>query len=204
DHQRFYNETAALQLTHYKENRHGHWVDTPHHRAGPVHMLFDETTRVHNRLITTVMSWNPVVRGYDWSEDNSAEIERGWILRAESLEALAEAMGRDAGAVCASVERYNAACAQGTDPDFGRDAATLMPLATPPYYAVRIAPSIVCTGGGARRNQHSQVLDHQRAPIPGLYEAGELGSMVSDLYQNGTYLTEAMISGRAAARHALA
>lgn len=203
DDRRFYNETAELQLTHYKEKRHGHWVDTPHHRAGPVHMLFDETTRMHNRLITTVMSWNPVVLGYDWSEDNSAEIERGWILRADSIEALAEAMGRDPAAVRATVERYNAACAEGADAEFGRDPATLMPLATPPYHAVRIAPAIVCTGGGARRNQHSQVLDHDHAPIPGLYEAGELGSMVSDLYQNGSYLTEAMISGRAAARHAL-
>ena len=42
------NETAELQLTHYKEKRHGHWVDTPHHRAAPVHMIFDETTRAAN------------------------------------------------------------------------------------------------------------------------------------------------------------
>ena len=34
-------------------------------------------------------------------------------------------------------------------------------------------------------------------------EAGQLGSMVSDLYQNGTYLTEAMISGRSAGRNAV-
>ena len=44
--------------------------------------------------------------------------------------------------------------------------------------------------------------DHGGMPIAGLYEAGELGSMISDLYQNGSYLTEAMISGRAAGRNA--
>lgn len=31
----------------------------------------------------------------------------------------------------------------------------------------------------------------------------ELGSMFSNLYQNGSYLTEAMISGRAAGRNAV-
>ena len=27
---------------------------------------------------------------YDWSEDNSAELERGWIKRADTLAALAQ------------------------------------------------------------------------------------------------------------------
>ncbi len=58
-------------------------------------------------------------------------------------------------------------------------------------------------GGGARRNIESEVLDHHGKPIPRLYEAGELGSMFSNLYQNGSYLTEAMISGRAAGRNAV-
>ena len=70
----------------------------------------------------------------------------------------------------------------------------------PPYYAIEIVPAIVCTGGGARRNMESEVLDHAGRAIPRLYEAGELGSMFSNLYQNGSYLTEAMISGRAAGR----
>jgi predicted oxidoreductase len=51
---------------------------------------------------------------------------------------------------------------------------------------VAIEPGIVCTSGGARRNIESQVLDHAGNVIPGLYEAGELGSMMSDLYQNGS------------------
>ena len=40
------------------------------------------------------------------------------------------------------------------------------------------------------------------SPIPGLYEAGELGSYVSNLYQNGVFLSEAMLSGRTAAQTA--
>lgn len=100
----------------------------------------------------------------------------------------------------ATVNDYNATCAAGVDAKFGRDPAKMQPIATPPYYAVEIVPGIVCTSGGAKRNMKSEVLDFDGKAIPGLYEAGELGSMFSNLYQNGCYLTEAMISGRAAGR----
>jgi predicted oxidoreductase len=101
------------------------------------------------------------------------------------------------------VLRYEAACTAGADADFGRPAHTLQSLGGPPYYAVRIVPTIVCTSGGGKRNIESEVLTPRGTPIPRLYEAGELGSMVSYLYQNGSYLTEAMISGRAAGSNAV-
>jgi len=202
--ERFYNETAELQLTHYKEKKHGHWVDTPHHRAQPVHMVFDAITCQYNKLVVEMMSWNPVVRGYQWSDDNSAEVARGWIQQADTIEELATKIGRDPARLRQAVDRYNAACAAKEDADFGRNPDTLYPIAQGPYYAMRIDPVIVCTGGGARRNIRSEVLDHEGKPIRRLYEAGELGSMFSDLYQNGSYLTEAMISGRAAGREIVA
>lgn len=198
--ERFYNETAELQLTHYKEKKHGHWVDTPHYRAQPVHMIFDSITCQYNKLVTEVMTWNPVVGGYRWSDDNAAEIAKGWITKADSIEELAQKIDRDPAVIKATVERYNAACATRRDDDFGRNPDTLMPIAQGPFYAIKVDPVIVCTGGGARRNIASEVLDHAGNAIPRLYEAGELGSMFSDLYQNGSYLTEAMISGRAAGR----
>ena len=80
DHRRFFDETWEWQLTHYKERVHGQWIDTPHHRVTPMHMLFDETTRRHNCLITTIMTWNAVVENYAWSDDNSAEVAKGWIV----------------------------------------------------------------------------------------------------------------------------
>ena len=110
-------------------------------------------------------------------------------------------MGRDPAAVMATVDEYNKACAQGQDARHGRHPITLQPIAQPPYYAIRIVPAVVCTSGGARRNIESEVLTPAGAAIPRLYEAGELGSMFSDLYQNGSYLTEAIISGRAAGRN---
>lgn len=204
DDRRFCNETDEWQLTHYKTKVHGEWIDLPHHRVGRMHMLFDETTRLHNKLITEVFTWNAVVHRYPWSDDNAAEIAKGWIVSADSIEELARRIGRDPAAIAGTVQRYNDACAAGRDDEFGRRPETLQPIARGPFHAIEVVPTIVCTGGGARRNIESEVLDHGGKPIPRLYEAGELGSMFSNLYQNGSYLTEAMISGRAAGRNAAA
>ena len=73
------------------------------------------------------------------------------------------------------------------------------PIDTAPFYAVGITPTLVATTGGAERNVKAQVLDWNDNPIADLYEAGELGSYVSNLYQNGMFLAEAIATGRAAA-----
>jgi succinate dehydrogenase/fumarate reductase flavoprotein subunit len=201
---RFYNETRAFALTHYKEEVHGTWLDTPHANVLPIHMIFDEKTRKSDCLITQWMTWNSVVEEYVWSEDNSAEIEKGWIANAATLEELADQMKRPPEDVIRAIDTFNADCARGTADKFGRQPADMQPIDTPPYYAVEIVPGIVCTTGGGKRNEHSQVLDASSKPIPRLYEAGELGSTMANLYQNGSFLTECMVFGRIAARHALA
>ncbi len=203
DDHRFYNETANLHQTHYKYNHHGTWVDVPLHHAQPVHMIFDEVTRQNMCLVTKFMTWNTVVNRYRWTDDNQAEVERGWIAKSDSLEGLAETIGRDPIRVKLTVDGYNAACTIGIDEEYGRKAKTLAPIVQPPFYAIEVVPTIVCTSGGAKRTIESEVLGHDGERIPRLYEAGELGSMISDLYQNGSYLTEAMISGRAAGRNAV-
>jgi succinate dehydrogenase/fumarate reductase flavoprotein subunit len=200
---RFYGETNELQLTHYKEKRHGRWVDVPLHHAQPVHMIFDETTRTAGKLVLEVMTWSAVVADYVWSDDNSAEMAAGLIVSADTIEDLGVKIGLDPAVLAAETATYNAACAAGVDEGHGRRADSLLPVATGPFHALPIVPAIVCTGGGARRDADGRVFDHAGGFIPRLFEAGELGSIFSDLYQNGSYLTEAMISGRAAARTAL-
>ena len=132
------------------------------------------------------------------------EVDSGFIKKAETIAELAMQIGLDPDILSDQVERYNAACASGVDTEHGRNPESLLPIANGPFYAAPVTPSIVCTGGGARRNMDGRVYDHQGGFIPRLYEAGELGSMFSDLYQNGSYITEAMITGRNAAKAALA
>lgn len=201
---RFYGEVNGLQLTHYKEKKSDTFVDVPFTTAYPVHMIFDESTRQAGSLSLPIMAWSAVVHSEGWSEDNMKEVESSFIKRANTIAELAAQIGLDPDVLSDQVERYNAACANGVDTEHGRNPESLLPIANGPFYAVLVTPSIVCTGGGARRNMDGQVYNHQGGFIPRLYEAGELGSMFSDLYQNGSYITEAMITGRNAAKAALA
>lgn len=206
DNRRFWDETRDWNATHYHMEVHGNWVDAPLPFVQPVHMVMDESTRLSGGLSygeRQAMTWNNVVEYYKWSDDNSKEVENGWITQARTLDELAVQIDRDPAALKATVEKYNAACVRGVDAEFGRDPATLTPIGDGPYFAVRIYPGIICTTGGGQRDEFSRVLTSSGKPIPRLYEAGELGSTMANLYQNGSFLTECIVSGRAAGRSAV-
>lgn len=196
--QRFYNESGSYHRQHMKYKQYGHYVDLPHDRALPVHLIFDDKTCKAGAIVTKWLSWPITTLGYTWSDDNSAEVEKGWIVKADSVEELAELIDRDPEQLQATIDAYNEGVASGTDA-FGRDPETMAPIDTPPYYAVGITPTLVGTTGGAKRDTSSRVLKWDGTPIEGLYEAGELGSYVANLYQNGMFLAECICSGRAAA-----
>jgi hypothetical protein len=210
DGRRFHDESADFHLTHAKRLVHGTWADLPHARVGPVHMVFDESVRLAGPLTPSgpspeagpgeLMGWNLAIEGYRWSADNSAEVERGWIARADTLEELARLLGREPAALVAAVDRFNAACDAGADPEFGRDPARMSPIATPPFYGVELVPAVTFTTGGGRRDAVCRVLDVDSRPIPGLFETGALGSTFANLFQNGASLAECIVSGRVAGR----
>lgn len=201
DSQRFYNESKDYHRQHMKYVEYGRYVDLPHERALPVHLIFDDKLASSESVASQWLSWPITTEGATWSLDNSAEIEKGWIIKADTIEELAEKINRDPAELRATVDRYNSMAKSGKDTDFDRDPATMQPIDQGPFYAVELTPTLVATTGGAERNTHSQVLDWDGNPIPNLYEAGELGSYVSNLYQNGVFLSEAIASGRAAAQH---
>ncbi len=202
DNSRFYDEAYGYHRQHMKYMEYGRYVDLPHERALPVHLIFDEATREAGSIASQWLSWPTTTEGYMWSSDNLAEIEKGWIVKADTVAELAEKIGRDPEALQATIDRYNELCEKGVDEDFGRDPEKMAKIEKGPFYAVAITPTLVATTGGAKRDTAGRVLDWNENPIPGLYEAGELGSYVSNLYQNGVFLSEAMLSGRAAAQTA--
>lgn len=197
---RFYNESKKWHKQHMKINENGHWIDMATYRALPIHWICDQKTFENDTVVTTWMAWPVSPLNYEWSADNSVELEKGWIIKADTIEELAEKIGRDPATLRATVDRYNEMCAKGVDEDFGRDIETMAPIEEGPFYSVELTPCVVATTGGAVRNPKSQVLDWNENVIPHLYTAGELGSYVSNLYQNGTFLNECITSGRAAAQ----
>ena len=89
------------------------------------------------------------------------------------------------------------------DEAFYRPADTLEPVATPPFYAQLVVPHFLNTDGGPVRSAKGEILDTAGNPIPGLYSAGEFGSVWSAGYNGGGNIAEGLIFGRIAARSAL-
>ena len=128
------------------------------------------------------MTWANVIpsEGYVWSEDNQVELDKGWILKAETIEELAAKMGVDAAALAETVASYNAGCESGEDA-FGRNPDMLIPLGAGPYYAVELGISMLYTIGGLMTDANGRTVDWSNTPIPRLYSAGNVGTVGSYL-----------------------
>ena len=150
------------------------------------------------------------IRDWDgWSQDNQAEVDKGWIMKADTLEELAAQMKdwdswMDADALVATVAEYNGFCEQGRDERFDRAASTLVALSEEgPYYAYAIYPGSCSTLGGPEKNVNGQVLDPAGNPIPRLYAAGCFGNFQDHSYGiTGGNNAENQVWGRISARHA--
>src|SRR5690606_4282635 len=83
----------------------------------PSWLIFDERRRSAGPLTSRVFGAAGPAGMYDWSDDNMREIERGWILKGETIADLAGRMEIDPQVLSAEVERYNGFAAAGTDAD---------------------------------------------------------------------------------------
>lgn len=126
-----------------------------------------------------------------------AAVDGTEVVKADTIEELAEAMGVDVDTLVASVNTYNEASKTGVDSEFGKSAAYLSPISTAPYYAVRI---YVCTGGtiaGVKTNSDYQVIKEDGTAIKGLYAGGETSNreMYAYAYSSGSGVGYALASG---------
>ncbi|MBI4330766.1 MAG: FAD-dependent oxidoreductase [Chloroflexi bacterium] len=170
----------------------------------PSFFVFDQRRMGLGRLVRTFGAAGPH-QLYRWSADNAAELKRGWIISGESAGELADRIGIPRSNLERTVRSWNDACARGRDPDFGRNGSDLVPLDSPPFYAVKLFPGGANTLGGPRRNARAQVLNPFGEPIPRLYAAGECGSVYGMLYPAaGGNLAECIAFGRIAAENAVA
>jgi succinate dehydrogenase/fumarate reductase flavoprotein subunit len=201
DGRRFTDE--KYKTRHGKIAGHGTWKAMP--TPCPMHMVFDQTMMSGGPLYDSEPShgWTQIVERPDWSDDNSAELAKGWIKKSDTLAGLAATIGVDPDALAATVERWNLDCKAGADTEFSR---TLMmaKFDQGPYYAIEMSPSMLNTQGGPRRNEKAQIVRPDGSPIPRLYSAGELGSIYSYLYQGTGNIGECLAFGRIAARNVLA
>jgi succinate dehydrogenase/fumarate reductase flavoprotein subunit len=125
------------------------------------------------------------------------------IISANSIDELAQKIDLDAATLTATVDEWNADCANGVDTQFHRPTVALKELSSSgPYFAVRLYPCCVNCQGGPVRNIKCEVLNVEGDPIPHLYSAGELGSFWAGVYQGGGNIAETMYTGREAGKNA--
>lgn len=193
----FKSHTLFYELTLYDSHR------LLHPRV-PSFWIFDQTRMKAGALCNRVAGPAGPVQLYHWSNDNRAELEKGWIVQGESLAELAQKLDVPATNLVETVANYNSYCRAGHDPEFGRHASSLVPLSSPPFYAVRLYPGGPNTQGGPRRDCRARVLNVDGDSIPRLYAAGEFGSVYGMLYPSGGgNIGELLAFGRIAAENAV-
>ena len=199
DPSRYFFYKAAVQFDIVK-------LDYP---RTPSWMVFDETLRARRCITSQGIS----TAGYGfvpWAPDNLDAIERGWILKGDTLEELAakiKAHGDNKGkldeaAFVRAVAKFNESCAAGKDEEFGRKVDAAGTITKPPYYALPLYAGGPNTKGGISANARREVLDWAGKPVPRLYTAGEISSAFKFVYQGGGNLTECITFGRVAGENA--
>ena len=148
-------------------------------------------------------------------------VKRGYIVSADTLDALAARLGIDATGLTRAVQRFNRHAAQGQDPDFGKGDTELNrfngdPAHGPnpclgvigpaPFCALAIWPADAASSSGLATDADGRVLGANGAPIAGLYACGnDMASIMQGAYPGpGTTIGPAMVFGYRAARHAAA
>jgi 3-oxosteroid 1-dehydrogenase len=166
----------------------------------PAWVVFDEAVRVKG----------PVTTDPGWSKDNQNEIQRRWLVRGDTIEALAGEIGVDAVSLRQTVDGYNRAAADGKDPLFRRGeipgTAGVARIGAGPYYALPVMPGFYDTVGGLKINPKGQVLTPFDEIIPGLYATGTNARMAIGFYypNGGTAIGQPLVFGRLAGRAAAA
>jgi 3-oxosteroid 1-dehydrogenase len=182
------------------------------HRAGPSalpsYLIFDATYRDRYPLGGMLPGITP-----------KRYLDNGFVVRADSLEALATKAGIDPAGLAHTVERFNVMAKAGVDEDFHRGESAfdrfsgdhsvgpnpcLGPIATAPYYVMELYPGDLGTKGGLLTNEHAQVVRSDGTVVSGLYAAGNSSAAVTGNFYPGAGGTigPAMTYGYIAALHA--
>ena len=99
--------------------------------------------------------------------------ERHYVASADTMADVAVAAGIDSDGLVATLSTYNLDAAAGVDTVFGKDAAYMQQLTSPPFRVLPLVLGRSKSFGGCSAGVDGAVLDSGGTPIPGLYAAGE-------------------------------
>ncbi|MCK1388014.1 FAD-dependent oxidoreductase [Bradyrhizobium sp. 21] len=145
-------------------------------------------------------------------------LDTGYLMRGDTLEALAAKAGIDAKAFAETVAQFNATAPQGHDAAFGKGSKAynryqgdalhgpnpcVAPLENGPFYAIKMVIGDLGTYAGIVTDENARALDAEGRVIPGLYAAGnDMASIMGGNYPGaGITLGPALTFGYIAGRH---
>ena len=115
-------------------------------------------------------------RHYQEDLDRETTYKVPAVVKADTIEELAEKLGMDAAVLTHTISEYNRFCRQKKDEQFGKDPKFLIPRDAGPFYAVYAQRFSEAAMGGLMVNADCQVLRNDGSPIPGLYGVGDATS----------------------------
>ena len=143
-------------------------------------------------------------------------IESGFLVKADTIEELAQKCGIELDGLQATIKRFNTFAENGIDEDFGRGNSAydnyygdptyknpnLGAIEKPPFYACKIFPGDLGTKGGIVANEFGQALRGGR-PLEGLYATGNCSaSVMGRVYPGpGSTLGPTTVFGYISANH---
>ena len=157
--------------------------------------VFDEAARLRSDS-----SKGGLLQGWD-PQFVLDSVERGDMIAADTVEALAEKCGMRPGALRTAVDEYNEDLPKGVDRRFLRSLDGLHPIASAPFYAFSFRNiSFTVTNTGPRIDSQAHALDPDGRIIPGLFAAGECGAgVIGERYVGGgNSVANAITMGRVA------
>jgi succinate dehydrogenase/fumarate reductase flavoprotein subunit len=145
-------------------------------------------------------------------------LSTGYLMRGDTIAALAAQAGIDAGGLEATVTQFNSSAANGQDPAFGKGSRAynrfqgdalhgpnpcIAPIENGPFYAIKMVIGDLGTYAGIRTDADARVLDANGNPIDGLYAAGnDMASIMGGNYPGaGITLGPALTFGYIAGKH---
>ncbi|MGI4799419.1 MAG: FAD-dependent oxidoreductase [Janthinobacterium lividum] len=144
-------------------------------------------------------------------------LRNGYLVRGDTVKALAEATGIDATGLEATIRTFNAGAERGEDLAFGRGTSAfnrflgdpehgpnpnVAPIVKSPFYALRLYMGDLGTFDGLATDVVGRVLDSAHQAIPGLYAVGnDRASVMGGNYPGagitlGPIMTFGFITGR--------
>lgn len=145
-------------------------------------------------------------------------LKSGYLMRGDTLEALAAKAGIDAKAFTETVRQFNATAPLGHDAAFGKGSKAynryqgdalhgpnpcVAPIENGPFYAIKMVIGDLGTYAGIVTDENARALDAEGRVIPGLYAAGnDMASIMGGNYPGaGITLGPALTFGYIAGRH---